>query len=99
AEAQEGRIPVAEIFFVGVAQGFDELLQGVVRFEPDEDRLMDQEFKQLTIQHGASPATFLNPGTTGAGGSCPEVVKERWKYSTDCSRIGPLLLDERRVIH
>lgn len=47
ADAEEGRIVLADVLFVGTAQRFDLLSESVVDFEPDEDRLIDQKFKHL----------------------------------------------------
>src|SRR5262245_42907129 len=47
ADAEEGRIVLADVLLVGIAQRFELLSEGVVDFEPDEDRLIDQKFKHL----------------------------------------------------
>src|SRR5262249_34386420 len=47
--AQEGGILSAAIPAVGIVQRFKEILKFPVYLETDEDRLMNQEFEQLTL--------------------------------------------------
>ena len=61
-DAQEGRILAAEVFLVDIAQRFEVLSKGIVRFEPDEDRLVDQEFEQLTLPMQGFPCVAAELG-------------------------------------
>jgi hypothetical protein len=49
ADAQEGRIIVAKVFLVDIAQRFEMRLEAVVRFETNEDWLVDQKVKQRIL--------------------------------------------------